>query len=156
MVNFKNIYLRKVLTSHWCKLAFLLALLLGYFLIPHTVLNGFNLILALFFLILFALVSMCLVRNIKEKFFLARARRAGILSLLAIIFGFSALQMCAVNSICLAGAGAGILSLIFPGIMFSFLEKYAVIILLISTIIEALSLYFMGCFKCFVKFKPQE
>ncbi len=144
----KNIYLKKVLLSHWCKLVFLLALIGGYFLIPPTILSGLNLVLALTFLILFAFVTTCLVRNIKEKVSVARTSQVGILGILAIIFGFSALQMCAVNSVCLVGAGAGILSLIFPGVMFSFLEKYAVAILIVSILIQLATLYFMGCFKC--------
>ena len=143
----KDIYLKKILNSHWCQIVFLMALVIGYFFIPRTVFSSDSLILAVIFLITFSLVITCLARNTKEKILLARSQKIGIVSILAIILGFSALQMCAVNSVCLASVGAGILSIIFPGIMFSFLEKYAVIILLLSISTQIFALYSMGCFK---------
>jgi len=94
----------------------------------------------------------CFVRNIKEKVLLAKSNGASIISMIMIIFGFGALQVCTIGSpICTASIGAGFLALFFPGVAFHILEKYSVLIVVFSIIFQAFALYFMNCFKLFCK-----
>ena len=144
----KQIYLFQVFKSNYSKLVFLSSLLLGYFLIPEHVFYGWSTLLGVIFIISFALVVTCLVRNMKERIALARNYTSSIVGTLAVAIGLAALQVCGVGApICGAAIGLGLLSAIFPGIVLNFLTEFSTYIVVISIILQISSLYFMNCFK---------
>lgn len=126
-------------------LIFFIAFVLSFFLIPQTTFKGWYILLALAFMISFALVVACLFRNIKEKIQIGRSLGASPLSIIASLIGFSALQVC--GPLCGVGVGIGILSAILPSTAMHFLEDYNIIIIIIAIIAHTIALYFMHCFK---------
>lgn len=144
----KKLYIIEVFDSNLCKILFLISLILGYFLIPKDIFLGRNIFLGLIFLINFAAIISCIVRNIKERVLLAKTYNNSILGILASAIGLAALQVCGVNSaVCGAGFGFVILSAIFPNFIIGFLDRYAIALIILSILIQWISLYFMGCFK---------
>ncbi len=101
-----------------------------------------------------ALTLTCFVRNVKERAVEAWRHGSSILGIIMIIFGFGALQVCTIGSpVCGATIGAGIFALIFPGMALEFIEKYSLVIILASIVIQVIALYFMNCFKVVLKKK---
>ena len=149
-VKMKNsIYLLAIFRSHYCQAVFSASLLGGYFLMPHGVFHRLvEMVLVFIFIILFALVLTCLVRNIKEKIVLAKTYTSSLISIVAAGIGLAALQVCGVNApICGASVGLGFLSALFPSLLINFLEKYGLYLLAASISFQILSLYLMNCFK---------
>ena len=141
-------YILTILKSHYCKAVFLLAMLASYFLIPHKVFYGFGYILAITFMLTFSLSVTCIVRNIKEKILLARTYKRSVAHIILIALGLSALQVCGVGApVCGATVGLGVLSVIFPGVFIDFLGDYHLVIIIVSILLQLVSLYFMACFK---------
>jgi len=148
----QNWYLIKIFKSHYCKIVFLLSLIGAYFLVPKTVFYGAYTILGVIYMIVFALTLTCLIRSIKEKILLAKHYKGSLIGILAAALGMAALQVCGIGApVCGAAISAGILSVIFPSIFISFLNKYALLIIVSSIIIQGIALYYMNCFKkCFI------
>ncbi len=142
------LYLQKVLKSKVCILVFILSLVGSYFLIPKTAFYGKAMVISISFMITLATTITCVVRNIKEKVILARTYESSIISIIATAVGLASLQVCGVGApVCGAAVGVGILSSIFPYTTVSLISEHAELILLISIIMQLISLYFMNCFK---------
>jgi hypothetical protein len=144
-----NIYLRRVLKSHYCKIVFALTFVVGLVTVPKSVyLDRLSKILVYIFIALFALTATCLVRNIKERVVAARARQSSILGIVATAIGIVAIQSCGIGApICGASVGAGFLGFLFPGMALSFFRNYASILLISSIAVQIVSLYLMNCLK---------
>lgn len=144
----KRLYLWSLFKSNYCKITFLISLVLISFLTPKKIFYGFYSILGILFIVLTSITVTCLLRNVKERISSAKTNGATFMGILSVIFGFGALQVCTIGApICGATIGAGVVALIFPGILFNFLEKYSIWIIVFSIIIQIISLYFMNCFK---------
>jgi len=144
----KNYYLLKILKSHYCKFVFLISLIGSYYLLPKKIFYKLYTLIGILFIVTTSLTITCLVRNIKEKIVSAKASGASLLGIISIIFGFGALQTCTIGvPICGTTIGGGIIGLIFPGFVFNLMEKYSVLIAMISIFIQLLSLYLMKCFQ---------
>ncbi len=142
----KNLYLVKILNSNYCKLVFLLSFIGSYYLIPENVFHSGNRLIAMIFMLVFALSVTCIVRNTKERVLLAKTYKTSILSIIATAIGISALQVCGMGSMCVMGAGVGILSIFLPGFALNYLEAHGVIILYFSIFLQLVALYFLKCF----------
>ena len=137
-------YIVNTLKSRYCKIVFLVSLILSSFLIPDSVFYGYYVFLAFAFMIVFSLTIMCLVKVFKEN--LKNTKISGIGGITAII-GVFALQVCGVGApACGASLGFGILSVLGVSSI-SFLSSIAIYIVLVSIIVQFISLYYMNCFK---------
>ena len=144
----KKYYLLQIFKSNYCKFVFLISLIGVYFLVPKKVFYSYYTLIGITFIITTSLIITCLIRIIKENVLSAKASGASLLGILSIIFGFGALQACTIGApVCGATIGGGILALIFPGFAFNLIEKYSIPIVLISVLIQLLTLYLMKCFK---------
>lgn len=144
----KKPYILHIFKSHYCKTIFILSLIAGYFLVPEKVFYRWYTLLAIIFIIVFALTITCLIRNIKERFKDAKSQGKSLVGIISMVLGISALQVCGVGApICGATVGAGIVSLIFPSFALGFLEKYSLWIIVFSIIFQLISLYFMKCYQ---------
>lgn len=139
--------LQKVFHSNYCKLVFILFLLLGVAITPSKVFYSWYWILGLLFILVFAATMMCLTRNIKEKVVSARKTNSSILSLLGIIIGVSALHMCTIGAPVCGAAGVGLLALILPTIAYKFMSQFSVYIVILSIILQLWALFSMRCLK---------
>ena len=117
-------YIIAVLKSKYCEIVFLVSFFLSYFLIPKNVFHGWNQLLAYAFMLVFALTTTCIIRNIKEKILLARTYKSSILGIIAVALGLAALQVCGANApVCGAAVGVGILSSIFPAVFVNLIDR---------------------------------
>ena len=140
--------------SRYCQVTFLLALGLGYALLPKTIFNSQNIYLAIIFVLVFAFNITCVVRTIKEKVVATKKLHTSFLSLVAIVLGFSAFQVCGVAApVCGISIGAGIVSFIFPGVLFGYLTQYSVVVIVFSILLQLVSLYYMKCFRKTTNYK---
>ena len=120
----------------------------GYFLVPQHVFHTSFAFLAFVFMFLFALTTMCIIRNIKERIVLAETYKSSLFSIVAIILGLGALQICGIGApVCGAAVGFGIFSFFFPTTFAYLPHQYIVYILFVSIGFQLISLYFMNCFK---------
>lgn len=150
----KDIFLIKMLKSHYCKIVFLLIFFLSYKLLPEKVFFGWYRLLALAFMISFSLSFTCLIRSIKDRIVLQKKIRHSIFSALAGIIGLSAFQVCGIGApVCGISIGAAIVSSVFPSFAFEFLSDYAIYLIYISIVLQLYSLLSMSCF---VKVKEEE
>jgi hypothetical protein len=144
----KDWYLVKIFRSHYCKIVFIISLILAYFLVPQSVFYSWYSLLGVLYMTVFALTLTCIVRNIKEKILLAKTYQSSIIGVLAAALGMAALQVCGIGApVCGAAISAGLLSVIFPSVFLSFLNKYALLIVVGSIILQGIALYFMNCFR---------
>lgn len=140
-------YIKKVFKSNYCRGVFLVALIGSYFLIPDTVFSGLYYIIAITFMVTFALSATCIVRSVKDRAMLAKKYKGSLLSIIATTLGLSALQVCGVSiPACGASIGIGVVSVIFPQFFVNFLASYSVAIIISSIILQFIALYFMHCF----------
>jgi hypothetical protein len=143
-------YLINALKSHYCKLVFVIAFIISYFLVPEKIFYSWYTLLGITFMAVFALVIMCIIRNIKKKVLLARTYEGSIVSIIAIAIGLAALEVCGVGApVCGATIGLGIFSALLPGVALGFFEKYGTYIVVGTIVLQVISLYFMNCFKKF-------
>lgn len=150
LINFKKSYLIKILNSNYCKIVFILSMIMIYFFLPRGIFKGILSIIGIIFILLSSMVLTCFVRNIKEKYLSAKLNATSSLGLLATIIGISSLQICGLGApVCGASIVAGILALIAPGVSLHFLKNHEIIIIIISILIQILALYLMNCFKQF-------
>jgi len=145
----RSTFLLRIFKSNYCRIIFLIAFFGGYFLIPKAVFTDqYALGLSALFLFSFALTITCLIRNIKERVVQAQIYKSSLIGIIATAIGISALQACGIGApICGASIGTGIVSMIFPGVLFTYLHEYSVLIIVISILSQLISLYFMNCFS---------
>jgi hypothetical protein len=144
----KKIFLFKVFQSKYCALVFISGLILGFLIVPKKIFNGFYVILGVIYIILFALVLMCIVRTIKERIYNVKQTGVTTISLVASALGLGALQACSIGApVCGATIGVGIASIFFPQSAFIILEDYAIYVVILSLILQLIAIYYMGCFK---------
>ena len=141
-------FVLKMLESHYCKLVFAASLLLAYQLTPKKVFVGWYSLLGLAFMVNFAFVLTCTVRQIKERTKLAFSYKGTTLGTIATAIGLAGLQVCGVGApVCGAAVGSGFLSFLFPVSASGFMEKYAVPIIIASILLQSWALFSMNCFK---------
>ena len=144
----KRTFLFNIFSSKYCVALFAAFFLASWFLVPHSVLHGGYVLLAILFAASFALTATCIIRNIKERIALARTYGTSLIGLLAAVVGLSALQVCGIAMpICGASIGFGIVASLFPEFFFHFLSHWSIAIVIVSIILQWISLYFMNCFK---------
>ena len=144
----RSLYFLQIFRSHYCQFAFGASLALGYFIVPKKIFYGYDTILGVLFIFSFALVTTCLVRQIKERAKVARTYSGAIIGIIATAIGLTALEACGVGApICGAVVGVGILSVIFPISAVDIIGRYAVPVLVGSIVVQFIALYFMNCFK---------
>jgi Na+/melibiose symporter-like transporter len=143
----KNTLIYKVFESHYCKMVFVIGLIISYLLIPKDVFKTQYIYLALIYMVLFSIILTCIARIIKERIKSAIIYEKSILGILASGIGLAALQACTLSISCSASVGLSILYLIFPQFFVSFLLNYSQYVLIASIIIQAIAIYLMGCFK---------
>ena len=148
-------YLRSVWESHYCKIVFLISVAAGYFLIPNNLFNTWhNVILSIVFILLFATTITCVIRNIKERAVMEKTRNGSALSIIAVAIGVISLQVCVASApVCGAAVGFGLISLILPTVALGFISQYGTYLIVLSILIQAISLYYMNCFKNMVSDK---
>lgn len=148
LTNQKKVYLLQVFQSHYCQFVFAASLVLGYFVVPKKIFYGYDTILGILFILSFALVMTCLVRQTKERVKIARTYSGAIIGIIATAIGLTALEACGIGApVCGAMVGVGILSVILPVSAVDIIGRYAVLILIGSVTIQLIALYFMNCFK---------
>ncbi len=99
------------------------------------------------FVVLFAAVLTCLIRNIKEKIVLARTYTGSLVNVIAVALGLAALQICGAGApVCGAALGAGFMSALFPSFLLNFLACFGIYIL-IGSILTHLSAVVKGADK---------
>jgi len=136
------------LKNNYGKIAFILSLIISYFLIPKTVFYGWYYLIAILFMMTFSLTMTCIIRNIREKIIANKQCKGSFLGLLASIIGISAFQVCTIGApVCGISLGLGIVSFLFPNILLATMEKYAIFIIFISIGLQLLALCLMKCFK---------
>lgn len=144
----RKYFIWSIFRSKYCILALVLGLVGGYYLIPEKIFHSSWYLLGFLYAIIFSIVSTCIIKIIKEKALNMKKAGAGIISILAAIFGIGAMQVCGIGApICGATIGAGIFSLFFPNLSLSFLNEYAVFIIIFSIGVQLAALYYMKCFK---------
>ena len=144
----KKVYLLQVFQSHYCQFVFVASSILGYFVVPKKIFYGYDTILGILFILSFALVMTCLVRQTKERVKIARTYSGAIIGIIATAIGLTALEACGIGApVCGAMVGVGILSVILPVSAVDIIGRYAVLILIGSVTIQLIALYFMNCFK---------
>ncbi len=133
--------------SKYCIAIFILSLILSYLILPYTAFQGYFLFITIIFMIVFSLLITCTARNIKERIMLAKTYKTSLISMIAIIIGISALQVCGIGSVCGMTIGLSILSIIFPGIFLNILSQYYLYFILFSIALQLGMLYYLNCFK---------
>lgn len=141
-------FLSKIFFSHYCKVIWLLSLFAAYLMIPHHLFSTMYFPLAILFMIGFATMMTCMIRNIKDKIVLARSYKSSIWGILASVFGLTALQLCGLGNVFCGGSiFLGVLSAIFPGAAVNLLSEYAVEIIVFSILMQIFSIWQMDCFR---------
>jgi len=126
--------------------------------------------------LLFALISTCLFKTIKEKFIERIKHKKGnffkasgelfsrgaygtailqflrglleVFIILIGVLGFGAAQFCTFGSpVCVASVGTAVVTAILPGAFVSFLFEYGNWIISIGIMLQLAGLFLMGCFK---------
>lgn len=145
-MNRKIPFFLENLRSNYCKVVFVISLVLGYLTIPKEIYMGKYIYLAIPFIILFAFTITCIVRSIKERVVESKKNGSSILAIIANIIGISTLQVCGLGvPSCGASIGMGIVSFIFPEFVIHYFHQYAVWILIFSILIQIYSLYSLNC-----------
>jgi len=136
------------MSSVYCKMVFVLALLISFFLLPEGVFSGTHKYIAVLFMLTFSFSAACIVRNIKNKIVLSRTYKTSVISAILSVLGFSAFQVCGINAaVCTASVSAGFVATIFPGFLFNFLKDYGHLVIWFSVILQIIALYMMKCFE---------
>ena len=143
----KKINLLKILESRYCILVFLISLIVSILVIPKKVFYKWYFVLATTFILTFALTITCIVRNIKEKIKVRKQTSKSIIALIFSIIGFSALQVCTIGAPVCGAAGLGLFAIIIPKFAFHFFNEYSVWIIIITIVLEIISMNSMSCFK---------
>ena len=135
-----------ILKSKYCKIVFILSMIILTFLVPKKIFYGFYILLGILFILVTSFVITCFVRSVKEKFFSVKESGASLLGMITALLGFSSLHFCTIGApVCGSYLGAGLFAILFPGVAFNFFEKYSLLIFLISLLFEVFALKLMGC-----------
>jgi len=125
----------------------LVMLVISYFLLPKKVFYGWYNILAILFIILFAITTTYLIRSIKDKVILQRKVKRSIFGIIFSLIGLFAFQVCGIEApVCGISVGTAIISTIFPSFAFQFLNKYTLYFIYISIVFQLAALFQMKCF----------
>jgi len=144
----KNIYLLNLLKCKSCKFVFVFGFFLAYYLLPEAIFHQTSRILALIYMLVFAMLLMCMTRTVKNRVQLARKSGVSMLGIIGAVIGISAFQVCGIGApVCGMTVGMGVLSTIFPGFMINFLTDYGDVLIYFSLATQLLALYFLKCFK---------
>jgi hypothetical protein len=124
-------------------------LIISYFLVPKKIFYGWYHILAIIFILVFALTATCLVRSIKDRIIEHKKQKThSILGILFGVIGLSALHTCAIGApVCGASVGMAIVSAFFPAVAFDFMSDYSVEVITVSILIQIFSMHQMKCFS---------
>ena len=144
----KKLFLVRLFRSNYCRAIFVLSFLASYYLVPRSVFNEIYALIALLFMLTFALMFTCLIRNVKERIRTAAIyQSSSLIGIIASVLGIAALQVCGTGGpVCGASIGLAVASTFFPGFVVSFLEGYAIPMVMISVVTQLVSLYYMKCF----------
>ena len=127
---------------------FTVAFLLGLFILPTHIRSGEYFYLGIIFVSLFALNMTCVVHTMRARAKVARASGAGVVGVVTTAVGFTALQMCGVGGpLCGALFGSIVFASILPAGSLGLVTHYAVEIVLVAIVIQAVSLWYLGCLK---------
>jgi len=144
-----RIYLQEIFKSKYCVLVLIFMVIFSYFLVPEKVFYRFYNLLAVLFILIFALSFTCLIRSVKDRINKNRKQKTGsIFGMLFGVIGLSALHTCTIGApVCGASIGMAVVSAIFPTIALDFMSDYSITIVLVSIILQVIALYQMKCFK---------
>jgi hypothetical protein len=121
---------------------FILLSIVGYILIPQQVFIAGYWWLAIPFITLFALVTMCTIRNVRNTYSTKISKKGFVAS----IFGFSALQVCGLSAYaCSTALGFTILATILPHTVLNFFQQHSILIILLSIFIQIYALFQLKC-----------
>lgn len=141
-----QVYLLKILKSNYCKAIFVVSFFLGYFLLPEEVFYNVNRILALIYLLTFASLMTCVVRGLKEEINIAHKNKASVLGIISAVVGFAAFHACGIAApICGMSAGLGIVALVFPNFLYSFLVDNGYLVIYFSLFIQLGAILSLKC-----------
>ncbi len=136
------------LKSHYCKAVFIIALVVGFFILPHNAFVGYYKILAGIFMLTSAFSAVCIVRNIKERIKLAHTYGASLVQIFLLVLGFSAFQFCGLGALtCGLGASLAAVYWLFPAFVVQWLASYGVFFIVLSIVMQLLMMYFLGCWR---------
>ncbi len=126
---------------------YLLALAASYFLTPRFLFFRYTFLVSIF-IILFSLNVTCVIYHIKERVKAARFYKRSIWGIVTSAIGLSVLQVCGIGTpMCGASIGLGVFSTLFPHVIFPFVQQYGPYLIVISIILQIISLYSMKCFS---------
>jgi len=139
--------LKELLKSNYCRAIFVISVIVSYFLLPDFIFMGWLSLLAVLFMLIFSVSMTCMVRGIKDTLANTKKTSTSVLSLISMLFGFSAFHACTIGAPLCVTAGLGLLVVALPGFMVDVLSTYGVIIIVVSMVIQILVLYWMGCLR---------
>jgi hypothetical protein len=125
---------------HACKLVFAISLLIGFLLVPQSVLES-HFALALLFFITFAYTFACVAYAAREN--IRHAKGTSTLSVLASAVGLAALSAC--GAAACGTIGVGIFSLALPLAAVHFFSDYGAYIVGASILLQLALLWKMRC-----------
>lgn len=138
----------RLLKSPYCIGVFTLAFVATLLTLPKHIFTGWYFYLGIVFTTLFALSMTCIVHSLKEQVQIARANGAGMVSVLAAVVGFSAMQVCGVGAhLCGAALGGALLASILPASALHLMTEYAVAVIIGAIVMQIGVLYSMKCWK---------
>ena len=121
---------------------------LGYILIPSQVFQSGFWWLAIPFILLFSLVTLCTIKNLKINLKNSRGSKRG---LFASALGFGALQVCGLSAYaCSTALGFTILATILPHSILNIFQQYSVFIIIFSIFVQIYALIQLNCLS-FIK-----
>ncbi|NCF75530.1 MAG: hypothetical protein GWO87_03535 [Xanthomonadaceae bacterium] len=144
----KKYLILDIFKSKYCLLVLIVGLIGGYYLIPKKIFDGTWYLIGILYIIIFAVVSACIVKVVKEKAMTMKNTGASIVAIIFAALGIGAMQVCGVGApICGATVGVGLFSLFFPNLSIPFLDDHALFLIILSIAIQIAALYFLNCFK---------
>ncbi len=140
--------MRDLFNSLFSVIIFTLVFIVSLFVLPSHILSGTYFWLGVVFVLLFSLNMTCLANTMRMRANMARAKGAGAVGVMATAVGFTALQMCGIGGpLCGALFGGVLFVSVLPAGAMPYLTSYAVHIVVIAILIQAVSLWYMKCFR---------
>jgi len=104
--------------------------------------------LAIPFIVFFALLTFCMLRNFKSNFKNKGSKKG----FFASILGFGALQVCGLSAYaCSTALGFTVLATILPHSVLNIFQQYSIQIILVSIVFQIYALYQLKCLNFFKK-----
>lgn len=136
------------LKSNYCKIVFLIASVISFYLVPKDIWVSQHVYIVVPYILIFSFTITCVVRTIKERIKNSLNVGSSAIGVVAGIIGMSAVQVCGLSTpLCGASIGAGILAIVFPNVASYTLNRYSLLIIVATMLIQLVSLYFMKCLK---------